>query len=366
MPQNLFRAASSSRENRIFKDESALSPEFLPEELPGREREISELVYCLSPAAENRQPEHALLYGPPGTGKTSAAKFVLKQLSEYSQRPLPIYINCWESQSRYAVLSILVSAVGEMMPRRGIAADEMFSRFVEIAKKDGKTPIVVLDEVDRLASSEGGEQILYDLCRAGENHSLHTGVIAITNDEEFHTRLDSRIRSSFVQHALKFAPYSVPQLKEILLHRAKLAFFDSALDSEAIPLCAAIAFKHNGDARVALALLLSAGKAAERADAAKVQVSHVRQVEGATLEAWGIKAVRKLPEMDELDQRIVSAVKKAGKAGIETGELYVSLRQLAGERTVRQRLEKLEKSGIVDSVPLDLGAGRTRLVKLKG
>ncbi|MEM2137687.1 MAG: AAA family ATPase, partial [Candidatus Anstonellaceae archaeon] len=98
MPQNIFRAASSSRENRIFRDESALSPEFLPEELPGREREIKELVYCLQPAAENRQPQHSLLLGPPGTGKTSASRFVLKHLSEYSQRPLPVYINCWESQ----------------------------------------------------------------------------------------------------------------------------------------------------------------------------------------------------------------------------------------------------------------------------
>jgi len=399
MPQNIFRAASSSRENRIFKDESALSPEFLPEELPGREREIKELVYCLQPAAENRQPQHSLLVGPPGTGKTSAAKFVLKQLSEYSQRPLPIYINCWESQSSYAALSILVSTVGEMMPRRGIAADEMFLRFVEIAKKEGKTPIVVLDEVDRLASSAGGERIIYDLCRAGENHSLRTGVIAITNDEEFGMKLDSRIRSSFVQHTLKFAPYAVPQLKEILSRRAEAAFFASALDSETIPLCAAIAFKHNGDyvlrhssdcsahravdhsfcgtsrsppaaaggdARVALALLYSAGKAAERENAPKVLPQHVRQIESQALGQSGIKAARKLPEMDELDRRIVEAAKKAGKAGIETGALYDSLKHLAVERTVRQRLEKLEKSGIVEMEQVDLASGRTRLVRLKG
>ncbi|MEM2137688.1 MAG: hypothetical protein QW568_01225, partial [Candidatus Anstonellaceae archaeon] len=263
------------------------------------------------------------------------------------------------------VLSSLVSSVGEMMPRRGIAADELFSRFVEIAKKEGKTPIVVLDEVDRLAASAGGEQIIYDLCRASENHSLHTGVIAITNDEEFHAKLDSRIRSSFVQHTLKFAPYTVPQLKEILSRRAEAAFFASALDSDAIPLCAAIAFKHNGDARVALALLYSAGKAAERENAPKVLPQHVRQIESQALEQSGIKAERKLPEMDELDKRIVEAAKKAGRAGIETGALYDSLKRLAVERTVRQRLEKLEKSGIVEMEPVDLGSGRTRLVKLK-
>lgn len=365
MPQNIFKASSSSREDCIFKDESALSPEFLPDDLPGREREIRELVYCLQPAAENKQPEHALLIGQPGTGKTSASKFVLKQLSEYSQRPLPIYINCWEMQSRFAVLGFLAASVGEPMPRRGIAADEIFSRFVEISKKEGKTPIIVLDEVDRLAAHEDGTQILYDLCRAGELHSLHIGVIAITNDEEFGIKLDSRIRSSFVQHTLKFAPYTVPQLKEILSRRAALAFFNGALDQEAIPLCAAIAFKHNGDARVALSLLLSAGKAAERQNAPKVQVFHVRQIEGQTLSQTVLKAERKLPEMDEIDAKIVAAVKKAGKKGIESGKLYASLEKYASERSIRERLEQLEKSGIISAQTEQLEVGRTRVMRLK-
>ena len=106
---NIFRKAAG--EKCIFRDESILLPDFLPEALPGREREVRELVYCLQPASENRQPENALLYGPPGTGKTSAAKFVLKSLSEYSQRPLTVYINCWESPSRFAILGFLSAAL---------------------------------------------------------------------------------------------------------------------------------------------------------------------------------------------------------------------------------------------------------------
>ncbi len=362
---NIFRSAAGSRENSIFRDESALSPDFLPDELPGREREIRELVYCLQPASENKQPEHALLVGPPGTGKTSSSRFVLKQLSEYSQRPLPIYINCWESQSRFAILGFLAAALGEPMPRRGIAADEVFSRFVEIAKKESRIPIIVLDEVDRLETQSDGVQVLYDLCRANEIHSLKTGVIAITNDEEFQTRLDSRVRSSFVQHTLKFAPYSVSQLKEILSRRSKLAFLDSALDSEVIPLCAAIAVKHSGDARVALSLLFSAGKAAERQNSPKVLVSHVRQTEETTLQESGIKAVRKLAEMDVTDQRIVDAAKKAGKLGIESGKLYELLSKFAGERALRERIERLEKSGILSIETVQLEQGRTRLIRVK-
>lgn len=360
---NIFKRAAG--ENNIFRDESALSPDFLPDELPGREREIRELVYCLQPAAENKQPEHALLVGPPGTGKTSASRLVLKQLSEYSQRPLTIYINCWESQSRFSILSFLVAALGEVMPRRGVASDELFARIVEIAKKDGKIPIVVLDEVDRLETHGDGVQILYDLCRANELHSLPVGVIAITNDSEFHMRLDSRVRSSFIQHTLKFGAYSVPQLKEILSRRAALAFFPDALDSEVVPLCAALAFNQGGDARVAMSLLLSAGKAAERGNAPKVLLQHVRQTEAQALEQSTVKAERKLDTLDSLDQKIVGLVKKAGKMGLESGKLYDSLSKFSGERALRERIDRLAATGILDTEMVQLGQGRTRVIRIK-
>jgi len=375
---NLFRTARG--ENKIFREENALLPDYLPGELPGRERELKELVFCLQPASENRQPEHALLYGPPGTGKTTCARYVLKQLAEYSARPLPIYINCWESPSRFSILSEIADKLGEMLPRRGIAADEILARVFEIAKKDERIPIVVLDEADRLEASADGVQILYDLCRAGELHSLKTAVIAITNDEEFHTRLDARVRSSFIQHTYKFAPYSVPQLKEILQQRAKKAFFEGALSEDVVPLCAAVAVKRGGeyalgrnsppaaaggDARVAFALLRSAGKAAERENAARVEVGHVRATQEEALAASTSKVERKLGTLDEIDQKIIAAVKGAGEDGMESGKLYAALSKLSGDRALRQRIERLEKIGILEAESVQSGSGRSRAIRLK-
>lgn len=361
---NIFKGPS--KENRIFKNEPALLPDFLPDELPGREREINELVYCLSPASEGRQPEHALLVGPPGTGKTAVSKFVLKQLTEYSNKPLPIYVNCWQSQSRVTIFSQLAIALGEPMPRRGIAADEVFARVMEIAKKDGRIPIIILDEADRLETYPDGIQVLYDLCRANEIHSLKTGVIAITNDEEFHIRLDSRIRSSFVQHTLKFSPYSVPQIKEILGRRAKLAFFDGALGGDVIPLCAAIAFKAGGDARIALSLLYSSGKAAERENTEMVDVRHVRETEGGAVQMNASRAERKLPELDRVDKKIVETIRDAGEGGIDSGKLYGLLSRSGKARAIRGRVDRLEKSGIISAETVKLDVGRTRILKVKG
>jgi len=300
---------------------------------------------------------------------------VLKQLTEYSARPLTIYINCWESPSRFSILSEIADALGEMLPRRGIAADEILSRVFEIAKKDERIPVVVLDEADRLEASADGVQILYDLCRAGENHSLKTAVIAITNDEEFHTRLDARVRSSFVQHAYKFTPYSVPQLKEILGQRAVKAFFEGALDSEVVPLCAAVAVKRGGepalgaaaggDARIAFALLRAAGKAAERENAVQVEVKHVRATQEEALAASSSKVERKLGTLDEVDQKIIAKIKDAGKGGIESGKLYAAMKKFLGDRALRQRVDRLEKIGMLETEFVQVGQGRSRLIRLK-
>ncbi|MEM4554543.1 MAG: AAA family ATPase [Candidatus Anstonellaceae archaeon] len=351
---NIF--SSIAGKGRIFRNESALLSDFLPQQLPGREKELRQLAYCLLPVSQNRQPQHALLIGPPGTGKTSAAKLVLQQLEQYTNHACTLYLNCWEYSSRFAVLSALADALKEPMPRRGIAADEVFSRIVEIAKKEEKIPVVVLDEVDRLHASYEGVQVIYDLCRAGEAYHLKTAVIAITNDEEFHAKLDPRIRSSFVQNTIFFPPYTVAQLKEILSSRAQLAFDPLAVEQDVIALCAAVAFKKGGDARVALSLLHRAGQQAEREGADKVSIDHVRKAQDALQLS---KAERKFEDLDELEKKIV----EAARGGILSGQLYAKLSGMAQERAIRNRIEKLVKSGILRTEEVRIGKGKTRKIK---
>src|SRR3989338_9451585 len=95
---NIF--ARGRVEQRIFKDERALMPEYLPDVLPHREREIREIADALRGAADGRGAENLLLTGPTGTGKTSVSKYVLKELADYSSRVVPLYINCWEVTTR--------------------------------------------------------------------------------------------------------------------------------------------------------------------------------------------------------------------------------------------------------------------------
>ncbi|MFH0817045.1 MAG: AAA family ATPase [Candidatus Micrarchaeota archaeon] len=350
---NIFGSLES--EGSVFRDERALMPEYLPEELPHRESEIKEMALALKAVSKGGTPENMVLIGPPGTGKTSCAKSILQQLSEYSKKALPIYINCWELSTRHAILGRLATSLGQFVPRRGVATDEVSDRIAEFLGKEKKIPIIVLDEVDRLVTNQYREEsILYDLARGSEVFGAPIGVVGITNHEWFLTKLDSRIISSLSQHRIYFKPYSPQQLKDILNERAKLAFVRDALEEEVIPLCAGIGAKRGGDARVAIATLWKAGKLADRKGAKKVSVEHVKEASQEKVEH------EKMENLEPLEKRMLAII-EAGS--IASGELYEKLkREGVTNRTVRNHLEKFEKLGLIET-EVKADKGRTRVIR---
>ncbi|MEM3555648.1 MAG: AAA family ATPase [Candidatus Micrarchaeia archaeon] len=356
MAENIFRRISAEKE--IFKDERALMPDYLPEVMPHREEQIKEIAFSLKGAAEGKRVENMLITGSSGTGKTSSVKYVFKQLQEYSQRVIPIYINCWEFSTRHSILSNIAQSLGEFLPRRGISTDEIIDRIAEVLKKEKKTPVIALDEVDRLfATQYDEEKVLYDLARGKELFSVNFGVVAITNSSEFLVKLDQRIKSSLVQKQLLFKQYSPIELKDILKSRAKLAFYPETLSEEVIPLCAARAAKNNGDARLAINLLWKAGKIAERENAEKVREEHVRKA----FEEVGDEEGKKLSGKEK---EIYEFVKERGE--VTSKELYEKFKDET-DRSIRNYVNRLCELGFLtaEEMKSKVGKGRTRLIKIK-
>ncbi|MEK6958593.1 MAG: AAA family ATPase [archaeon] len=350
---NVFSVKS---DNHIFKDERFLYPDFVPEKLPFRDKEIGELVFCLKPASQGKKPSNAFVFGKPGTGKTVTLKFVLNELEEYSDRAKCIYLNCFELGTRHAILARLTNILGYPVPERGMSGSEIYERFVATLRSKKIIPIVVFDEAEQLLKDEEAMKLLYDFSRLGEQQKLFMGMVFISNDNFFLARLDERVRSSLQASSVGFEPYIPSELKEILKERAEYAFVPNSLDSEVIPLCAAHAAKVGGDARIAVDVLLKAARLAEKDNAKQVLVKHVRA-------AFMQEKPVKFEITDTLSEQEKLVLDFLGEKEFESGQIYAGLAKRFAERTLREAIASLEKKKLVVATKLEKDRGFSRMIK---
>ncbi|MCX6801336.1 MAG: AAA family ATPase [Candidatus Diapherotrites archaeon] len=344
-----------SDEKGILKDERYLYPEFVPERLPFREREISELVFALKPATMGRKPGNIFVSGFPGTGKTVTLKYVLHELEEFSDRAKCVYINCFEKSTRNGILVKTVNSLGYPVPERGLGSEEVYERLVALLKSKKVIPIIVFDEAEQLLKTDDSKKLLYDFSRLGEEKGLFLGMVFISNDAFFLSAIDERVRSSLQASHLSFEKYSPIELKEILKERAQYAFFGNALENEVIPLCAAHAAKNGGDARIAITVLLKAARLAERENAKQVQLKHVR---ASFMQEKPVKfeIAENLSEQEFLVLNFVAG------GEVDAGAVYKALGRKFSERTLRKAVSDLEGKGILRARRVQKGRGFTRLI----
>jgi archaeal cell division control protein 6 len=348
---NLF---DKNVEINLLKDERLLYPEYVPEQLPFRDQEIGEMVFALKPATLGKKPTALFLTGVPGTGKTVSSKYVLNELAEYSDRTKCLYINCFEFNSKHSILSKLTNFLGYAVPTRGLSTDEIFERFVAVLRSKESIPMVVFDEAEQLLKQDDTKDLLYDLSRMGERYKVFVGLIFISNDNMFLSVLDDRIRSSLQASTINFEKYTSLQLKEILKERASYAFYDNVLDDEVIPLCAAHASKE-GDARVAIDILLKASRLAERKNSSKVLVSHVR---AAFMQEKVVKQELST-NLSKQEQLILDYIN--GKEVI-AGDIYLGLKDEFAERTLRKAISDLEGKNLIKTKKVKKGKGMSRII----
>lgn len=362
MPQNLF--ARAKRENELFKDESVLYPDFLPDQLLERDRELNELVFALKPASTGGKPRNLFLFGPPGTGKTASTRLVLKQLQEFSGKAKPVVVNCFEANSRHAVLSLLAEKFGAIVPKRGIGSEEIYAELLGVWKRGGLVPIVVLDEADQLLVQEDGSKLLYDLLRVSELQQTRIGLIVISNDSDLLVHLDERVKSSLGALAVCFEKYSPQQLKTILSERSKLAFFSSALHEQVVALAAGHAAKLGGDCRVGIECLLAAGREAEKQNNDRVLPEHLHSV-FASVDKVSLE--KRLNYLNPNEITVLKAI--ARHNGLNSGDIFVFLQDESSkpvsERLFRAIVSKLEQMRLIEAKPVTEGMrGKTRQISV--
>lgn len=345
-------------ESKIFKNEEILNPEFLPDILPHRENQIKILADNLLPLSRSRIPQNTFIFGLPGIGKTHVVKYVFRQFEEYSEKVKTVYINCWDYKTSHSILSKIALELGVFVQRRGVGKDEVLEKLIEACKKMNKGIAVCLDEVDQLIFKD--KEALYDFLRINQYIKNPFGLIFISNNPNVFIKLEPRIKSSLDIDELEFKPYSLEEMKRILLERLKNAFFHFE-DGVAI-LTANHAVKKGGDVRVGLQVLVKAGKIAENNNEDKLRVDHVKEV---------LKEVNKIkPEIlkkriSENEKIIVDLVKTRERW--TSGDLYSEYGKIkenpVSERFFRDLLKHLAEVKLIKMVEVKRGfRGKTRFI----
>ncbi len=253
----------------IFLDESKLDPNYIPEKLPHREKELSLLSQLfigliLNPNSISRK---ILITGNTGIGKTATIKLMgLSLIKIAKKRDIGIkyvHVNCRKERTSYKVLINIISSLIDDFPKRGYSPQDLLEIIIEILNKKNLHLLLILDELKYLIRKE--EDLIYSLTRAGDdliNSPQRISIIGIVRNISCLNNLDSSTLSTLQKNIIKFNNYSLNQIFDILKYRANLSFANGAVPDKIISMIANIVLK-NGDIRHGLNILWKAGKIAE-------------------------------------------------------------------------------------------------------
>ena len=351
--RNIFDSINDS--SSIIVREEFLMPDYVPDEVLHRHSEIDFIANSIKPLISKKSPENIFIHGKPGTGKTLSLKYVVKQLVAHTSSVLPVYINCWENNTKLAVFNRIVEEMKLPLPRRGMASDEIFDRILQFIRNYNKRVLLILDDLDGLSQQE----LLYVVSKANEK-GIMFGIIGVSNDKFYLARLDERVRSSLRFSELEFASYTEEQIFMILKSRSIAALSPSSYDEKLLHKISRAA--SDGSARLAIELLWKSAKRAEDAGRTKIMLQDFEDVSNS---APSFK-------MGELaisaEESTILSVISSFESGVESAQLYSTLEPQLDltKRQIRNYLTSLEEKGLIQSSELDSKSViKPRLFKLK-
>jgi cell division control protein 6 len=372
----------------VFSDRNTLSPHYIPETLPFREKEIERIMNGLSPALKNERPRNMFIYGKTGTGKTCSVKHVIAKLIEHKDKQghaAACYVNCRMYNSRYRVVQKITKELLPTLDSMGFGFAMLYEKMMDEIKTGSKRLIVIVDEVDMVKDLD---DLLYTLTRA--NDELSQGsicVIGISNKLSFKDQLDPRSRSSLCENELVFPPYTATQLQAIISQRAKIGFKPHVVEDSAVNLAAAICASESGDARYALKLLMKSGEMADDKGIKKITDKEVEDARRSVDTDVAFEAISTLPDHQQMvllsianlaldkgkNTRLTTGTPEEDDSFLISGEVYEEYCKTARKfrkprriaRWYREYLNDLDMLGLITTVESGQGMrGRTRLIRI--
>ena len=228
---------------------NVLTEEYVPAELPAREKELKELL----DNTERPIPKNIYLFGDKGLGKTALVTNFIRTLN--IQRPdiTTIYISC-----RRTLSETFEQNFPNLPPRR--------VSHIWFDKSSGKKNTIVFDDVGKLWRKKELSYLLHDLYDSqGQKHKKISAIVVGTMTPRIFDRdfLTEPVVSRYGFNALPLTRYNATQLKAIIQQRIMLGL-KGQVNGNAVDFIVSKIERHNSDVRLGIRILANAAYRAEK------------------------------------------------------------------------------------------------------
>ncbi|WP_440059895.1 ORC1-type DNA replication protein [Thermogladius sp. 4427co] len=369
----------------IFKSKESLTPEYLPDTLPHREKELKELAsyfkhLVTSPGSFSQR---VLIVGGVGTGKTATARIFGRDFTRYASskgyKIRYVHVNCHSNRTLYNVVSDIARQLDAPIPSRGLSVREMFDALLNYLDETDQYAIIALDEFHYFASLAGRDAV-YFIARSYDAIDVpvkRLNYIFISQDTAKLSLLDPSLENYLLRHMIKLEPYSSTQLFDILRYRASKAFYEGTYDDSVLKFIAEYEGYDKGgggNARHAIEILMLSGVIAENEGSRRINLDHVRKaIMKTSREIVSISEAINYSSLHELLilLSIVRILRRTGKPYVKIGDVEKeyeivceSLNTQPRKHTqVYEYIINLKKAGVIEARLSGKGMrGRTTLV----
>ncbi len=371
------------RYSSVFKDESKLDINYVPQHLLHRRLQLNLLNQFFRFATENpgKMTQRALIIGKIGTGKTALSQhFGSHLVNEAEKRNINlkyIHVNCRESKgSLFMILQRVIMNFIPTFPRRGYSAEELLQALMQVLDEKDAYLILTLDELEALVRNEGSDPI-YNLSRIQEDRldaPKRLSLICILRQPEYLDKLDPSTRSTLQRNIIQLEEYSEAQLEDILNDRVNLAFREATVPTQTMSLIAEQGYSEGGNARYAIELLWRAGKYADASEMREVSPECVRR---AVVSVYPVVRRDMIPSLTLHEKLFLLGVarhfKQTDSAYMSMGEAEEAYALICEEYGEKHRghtqlwkyVKGLSASGIIETIVSGVGQrGKTTLISL--
>lgn len=318
-----------------------------------RDPQLRELASAVKPGMEGNRPFNTILLGLPGTGKTTCVRTLFNEIEITSNRIVPVYVNCQNDRTKYAVFSAISEKLfGHRPPPSGLPFHSLVENIGRTLINRNVVLVVCLDDANYLLPNKVLNNTLYCLLRLYEEFpGAKAGVILAVSvvDLDITKEIDPAVNSVLQASEIYFPPYSHIEAREILGERIREGLVHGAMTSEVLDLITDKTME-TGDMRVGLDVIRRSVRNAEEHNSTEV---YTLDVECAFKESRYYHLDAMIGILSPEEKRLLGYI--AGKSQdigscMTSGALYTSVHEKmdVSYSMFMKRLQKFDYLRLID------------------